>query len=293
MLQRTLREAQATRPRPSASPEAATAGREERVPRPGRAARRAWWAGFPSDADGLQHPPLTVAEVARKHHIAGLLGELAEEVCEVSLEGGKGTPEGCSQGGPGSGLQTRARTPGSSLWRGSIQRRSATGTSQDHASHTTLRTCHSEDSDHTAAGSWVLALSEPEEGGRGEGAPGWGGAWGGGREGGTGGNTGTGVGRGTGGEHRHFGEKGTRGKHGHCRGRGTRGRRGHQGEHGHGGEEGEEGAPVGGHRGGGRGGGSTGVGSRGTGGRWEHRGWEHRHWAGGGGAGVLGGGEEH
>lgn len=82
--------------------------RLRRVPRPGKAVRQA--RRGPSDADGLQHPPLAVVEVARKHHVAGLLGELAEEVCEVSLEGGEGTPEGCSQGGQAPALR-REPTP--------------------------------------------------------------------------------------------------------------------------------------------------------------------------------------
>lgn len=40
------------------------------------------------DPDGLQNPPLVVIEVPRKHHIAGLLCELAEEVREICLWGG-------------------------------------------------------------------------------------------------------------------------------------------------------------------------------------------------------------
>lgn len=53
------------------------------------------WAGRAAqsaphlDANGLQYPPLVVIQVAREHHVTGLLGKLAEEVCEIGL-GGEG-----------------------------------------------------------------------------------------------------------------------------------------------------------------------------------------------------------
>lgn len=55
-----------------------------------RRGRRARGAQAALDPDGLQDAPLTVAQVAREHQVAGLLGELAEEVREVRLAEGEG-----------------------------------------------------------------------------------------------------------------------------------------------------------------------------------------------------------